>query len=214
MDEEISIIDSNTRKEKLKTFFIKNKKNLILFVFFTTLLLIFFFIFKEINKKNKIEISDLYNSSIIEYSENNKEKVLNNLIYIINKEDPTYSPLSLYFIIDNDLVLNKEKIKGLFEIVINDTPLDEEIKNLVIYKKALFYADEIDENSLLDILNPLIKSDSIWKSHALYILAEYFYDKGEKRKAKEFFEKILLTSNANQDIKREAQKRLTRDLSE
>ncbi len=214
MDEEISIIDSNTRKEKLKTFFIKNKKNLILFVFFTTLLLIFFFIFKEIKKKNKIEISDLYNSSIIEYSENNKEKVLNNLIYIINKEDPTYSPLSLYFIIDNDLVLNKEKIKGLFEIVINDTPLDEEIKNLVIYKKALFYADEIDENSLLDILNPLIKSDSIWKSHALYILAEYFYDKGEKRKAKEFFEKILLTSNANQDIKREAQKRLTRDLSE
>ena len=214
MDEEISIIDSNTRKEKLKTFFIKNKKNLILFVFFTTLLLIFFFIFKEIKKKNKIEISDLYNSSIIEYSENNKEKVLNNLIYIINKEDPTYSQLSLYFIIDNDLVLNKEKIKGLFEIVINDTPLDEEIKNLVIYKKALFYADEIDENSLLDILNPLIKSDSIWKSHALYILAEYFYDKGEKRKAKEFFEKILLTSNANQDIKREAQKRLTRDLSE
>ena len=214
MDEEISIIDSNTRKEKLKNFFIKNKKNLILLVFFTTLLLIFFFIFKELKKKNKIEISNLYNSSIIEYSENNKEKVLNNLIYIINKEDPTYSPLSLYFIIDNDLVLDKEKIKGLFEIVINDTPLDEEIKNLVIYKKALFYADEIDENSLLDILNPLIKSDSIWKSHALYILAEYFYDKGEKRKAKEFFEKILLTSNANQDIKREAQKRLNRDLSE
>ena len=214
MDEEISIIDSNTRKEKLKNFFIKNKKKLILLVFFTTLLLIFFFIFKELKKKNKIEISDLYNSSIIEYSENNKEKVLNNLIYIINKEDPTYSPLSLYFIIDNDLVLDKEKIKGLFEIVINDTPLDEEIKNLVIYKKALFYADEIDENSLLDILNPLIKSDSIWKSHALYILAEYFYDKGEKRKAKEFFEKILITGNANQDIKREAQKRLNRDLSE
>ena len=214
MDEEISIIDSNTRKEKLKNFFIKNKKNLILLVFFTTLLLIFFFIFKELKKKNKIEISNLYNSSIIEYSENNKEKVLDNLIYIINKEDPTYSPLSLYFIIDNDLILDKEKIKGLFEIVINDTPLDEEIKNLVIYKKALFYADEIDENSLLDILNPLIKSDSIWKSHALYILAEYFYDKGEKRKAKEFFEKILITGNANQDIKREAQKRLNRDLSE
>ena len=214
MDEEISIIDSNTRKEKLKNFFIKNRKNLILFVFFTTLLLIIFFIFKDLKKKNKVEISDLYNNSIIEYSDTNKEKVLNNLIYIINKEDPTYSPLSLYFIIDNDLVSDKEKIKGLFEIVINDTPLDKEIKNLVIYKKALFYADEIDENNLIDILNPLINSDSIWKSHALYILAEYFYDKGEKRKAKEFFEKILLTSNANQDIKREAQKRLNRDLSE
>ena len=30
MDEEITIIDSNTRNEKVKNFFINNKKNLIL----------------------------------------------------------------------------------------------------------------------------------------------------------------------------------------
>jgi len=29
MDEEISIIDSNTRNEKVKNFFINNKKNLV-----------------------------------------------------------------------------------------------------------------------------------------------------------------------------------------
>ena len=36
----------------------------------------------------------------------------------------------------------------------------------------------------------------------------------EKEKSKEFFNKILLTENANQEILKEAQKRLNRDLSE
>jgi uncharacterized membrane protein required for colicin V production len=66
----------------------------------------------------------------------------------------------------------------------------------------------------LKYLNPLINSESIWKSHALYLLAEYFYSKNEKQKSKEFFNQILITENANQDIIKEAQKRLNRDLSE
>ena len=92
---------------------------------------------------------------IIEFSESKKQDTANKLIEIINKKDPTYSPLSLYFIIDNDLVSDKTVIYDLFQIIIDDTSLDREIKNLVIYKKALFYAEEIDdsENTLLEILN-------------------------------------------------------------
>jgi len=63
-------------------------------------------------------------------------------------------------------------------------------------------------------LNPLINSKSVWKSHALYLLAEYFYFKDEKQKSKEFFNQILNTENANLDIVKETQKRLNRDLSE
>ena len=70
------------------------------------------------------------------------------------------------------------------------------------------------ENKLLKILNPIINSDSIWKSHALYLLGEYFLSKNEKKKSKEFFEKILIIENANSKIKLEAQKRLNRDFSE
>ena len=99
-------------------------------------------------------------------------------------------------------------------MLIDETKLESEIKNLIIYKKALYNADQIDENNLLEMLNPLINSESIWKSHALYILAEYFYAKNEKQKSKEFFSKIINTINANQDIVREAQKRLNRDLSD
>ena len=214
MDEDIAIIETNTRKEKIKIFFIKNKKILFFFISLAVFLLIGFFGYGEYLKKKKIEISDFYNSTIIYYSDQNKEKTTNKLIEIVYKKDPTYSPLSLYFIIDNQLIDDKSKINELFQVLIDETKLESEIKNLIIYKKALYNADQIDENNLLEMLNPLINSESIWKSHALYILAEYFYAKNEKQKSKEFFSKIINTINANQDIVREAQKRLNRDLSD
>ena len=84
----------------------------------------------------------------------------------------------------------------------------------MIYKKSLYNADQIDENELINLLNPIINSKSIWKSHALYLLAEYFYSKEEKQKSKEFFEKIVNLENSNLELKTEAQKRLSRDLSD
>ena len=106
------------------------------------------------------------------------------------------------------------KINSLFDILINKTSLDSEIKYLIIYKKALYNADTINEGQILEILNPIINSKSVWKSHALYLIAEYFYSKGEKQKSKEFFSQIITLENANLDILKETQKRLNRDLSE
>ena len=214
MDEDISIINTNTRNEKIKNFFIQNKKKLILGITAILLVLISYFSLGEYKKKQKIEISDIYNSIIIDYSKNNKEKTAQNLIELINKKDPTYSPLSLYFIIDNKLINEKEKINDLFNVVIEEISLDEEIRNLNIYKKALYNADNSDENDLLKILNPIIKSESVWKSHALYLMAEYFFSKKEMQKSKEFFNQIINLKNVNEEIKIEAQKRLYRDLSE
>ena len=105
-------------------------------------------------------------------------------------------------------------LHSLFDNVIKKTSLDKEIQNLIIYKKALYNADSSDENELLKILKPIINSESIWKSQALYLMAEYFYSKDEKQKSKEFFNQILLLKDANQELKIEAQKRLNRDLSE
>ncbi len=214
MDEEINIIDTATRNEKIKNFFIKYKKKLIYFLVTFTFLIISFFAFEEYKSNKKDEISDLYNSVTIEHSVKNNEKIVNSLIYIINQNDPTYSPLSLYFIIDNSLITEKSKVNKLFDIVIEKTSIDEEIKNLIILKKGLYNADNSTEKQMLDILNPLINSKSIWKSQALYLMAEYFFAKNEKEKSKEFYNQILLLENINQDIKIETQKRLNRDLSE
>ena len=145
---------------------------------------------------------------------NNKEKTTTKLIEIINEKDPTYSLLSLYFIIDNELILDQKQINELFDILIDQTSLDDEIKNLVIYKKALFNADQSSEGDLLNLLNPLINSKSVWKSHALYLMAEYFYSKDQKQKSKEFFDQIVSLEGANSDIKLQVQKRLNRDFSD
>ena len=133
---------------------------------------------------------------------------------LIEENDATYSPLALYFLIDNNLIDNKSVINSLFDELINETSLDEEIKNLIIYKKALFNSDSSSENDLLQILSPIINSKSIWKSHALYLLAEYFLSQNEDQKAKEFFNQIIALPNSNNDIKLESQKILNRDLSE
>ena len=216
MDEELSIINANTRNEKIRNFFINNKNKIIFGIIILVIIVTAVYSLDKYLTNKKKEISDNYNSIIIEYSENSKDETANKLIEIIGKKDPTYSPLSLYFIIDNDLVSDKKVVFNLFQKIINDTSLDKEIKNLVIYKKALFYAAEIDdnENDLLDILNPLINSESVWKSHALYLMAEYYYSKNQKQKAREFYEKIIYLENTNPDINKEAQKRLNRDFSE
>ena len=214
MDEDISIINSNTRNEKIKNFFIQNKKYLISAVVIVVLILVGYFGYDDYKTGKKIKISESYNATIIDFNENNKSQTVDKLIAIVNQEDATYSPLALYFIIDNNLLDDVELINSLFDILINKTPVEKEIKNLIIYKKALFNADEGDESRLLNILNPIINSDSVWKSHALYLMAEFFYDKSEKQKAKEFFNQILTLENANVDLRQEAQKILNRDLSE
>ena len=214
MDEDIAIINSKTRNEKIKFFFINNKKLLILILSLSIILLIGYFGFVEYNEKKKIAISDQYNLIILEYSKDNKEVTKNALIKLINKKDSTYSPLSLFFIIDNALVFDQSTINKLFDVVIEDVSLENEIKNLIIYKKALYNADNSDENQLLETLKPIINSKSIWKAHGLYLMAEYFYSKNEKQKAKEFFNQVILLENANEDLIIESQKRLNRDLSE
>ena len=214
MDEELAIIDSRTRTEKVKNFLNNNKKKIITVLVIFIFILISYFGYNEFRDKQKIKISNLYNNVIIDYSIENKEKTADNLIEIIKKKDTTYSPLALYFIIDNNLITEKNEINSLFDILINKTALENEIKNLIIYKKSLFNADISNENELLDIINPLINSNSVWKSHALYLVAEFFYSRNEKQKSKEFYNQILITENANKDIIKEAQKRLNRDLSE
>jgi len=214
MDEDIAIIDSNTRNEKIKKFFINYKKLLISILVLVITLLISYFIFEEFNENKKLKISNQYNQIVTEHSKDNKQITSNALIELVNKKDPTYSPLSLYFIIDNQLITEKSKVNKLFDVVIEDVSLQKEIKNLIIYKKALFNADDIGENELLKILNPIINSESVWKSHALYLIAEYFFHKDEKQKSIEFFNQIITLENANQELKIESQKRLNRDLSE
>ena len=133
---------------------------------------------------------------------------------IIEDKDKTYSPLAFFYLLDNDLITSKKEINKYFDILINEIGLENEIKNLTIFKKGLFNSESANEEELLNILNPIIKSESIWKPHALYLMAEYYFSKNEKQKSKEFLENLISLENISDKIKLEAQKRLRSDLSE
>lgn len=214
MDEEISIINSNTRSEKVRNFFVNNKNKIISLIVILIIVLVGAYSFEKYQTNKKKEISNKFNSTTISYSEKTKDLTAKKLVEIINEQDPTYSPLALYFIIDNQLISNDSEINSYFDVLIDEISMDKEIKNLVIYKKALFNADTAPESELLNMLNPLIKSESVWKSHALYLMAEYFYSKDQKQKSKEFFNQIVSLESSNSDIKLQAEKRLNRDLGD
>ena len=214
MDEEITIIDSSTRNERIRNFFINNKKKLIITVSIILVIIIGFLTFEKSKERTKIKLANQYNLALIDLNPDNKQKIIDEMVNVIKSNDATYSPLALYHLLDNNLLENNDEINILFNELIEKTNLENEIKNLIIYKKALFNSDFISENELLKILNPVINSESIWKSHALYLLAEFFYSKDQKHKAKEFFNQILVLPNASSTIKTESQKRLNRDLGE
>ena len=214
MDEEIIIINEKTRNEKIKSFLVENKKLLISSIIILFAIILGFYSYQIYLDGQKKSLSDKYNSAVIDFSKGKKTKIVETMKEVIENKNSTYSPLALYFLIDNDLVESQNEVNEYFDILIFKTSLETEIKNLIIYKKGLYNADLVNENELLDILKPLINSNSIWKSHALYLVAEYFYSKNEKQKSKEFFYQIIEIENANQDIVRETKKRLSRDLSE
>ena len=214
MDQEVEIINNNTRIEKMKNFFVNYKKQLIILVVVIVLSLFGFFLYEEYKSGNKEKLANKYNNIITKFEINQKENVSSELKEIINVKDKTYSPLAFYFLLDNEMINSNEEINNYFDILINDLDLDDEIKNLIIFKKGLFNSDFAEENELLNILNPLIKSESMWKPHALYLMAEYYFSKKEKQKSKEFFIQIISLENVNSKIKLEAQKRLRADFSE
>ena len=214
MDEDISIVNEETRKQKIINFFLDNKKKIISILLILIFLIFGIFVKNELNKRKKISLSEDFNKITLNYKSMNKESLISELSKIIHERDNTYSPLALYFLIDNQIPLEKEKINKFFNILIEKTNLDNEILNLIIYKKALFNSDFVDEITLLSILDPLIKKDTIWKPQAYFLLAEFSFDKNEKQKAKKYYEKILTLNNVNSFLTTETRIRLNRDLSE
>jgi len=214
MDQDIEIINAETRKEKIKNIFIENKKLIISIIIILILGLISFFGYQSYKSGHREQLANKYNSALNNYENGDKAKIILSMKEIIEDKDKAYSPLALYFLIDKDFDLSREEINKYFDIIINEINLDKEIKNLNIYKKALYNSEFASEDEMLTILKPIINEDSVWKSHALFLIGEYFYIRDEKKKSKEFFEKIISLSESNVNIRIEAEKRIRRDLSE
>ena len=212
MDEDIEIINQNTRKLLIKNFFKNNYKKILFLFFFIIFVLLFYFSFKELKDRKKNKLAEKVNNIIFDKELTDKNEIKSKMIQIVNAKDSTYSILALYYLIDNKLSDNQNEINKLFDLVILISKKED--KNLIIYKKALYNSDKLSDNEILSILQPIINSDSIWKQHALLLMADLYFSSKQFNKSREFLNKILNLEIANQNIKTDVQKRLNRDFSE
>ena len=214
MDEEIAIISKDAKNEKIKSFILKNKNKIYSFIFIFITFIFSTFFYQDYKKKNYLKLANKYVVASTTYESENKDYYIKEFNEIINTNNATYAPLSLFFLIDNNIIESNQEVNLLFDQIIKNASLDKEMKNLLIYKKALFNSEFKLENELIEILKPIINSDSIWKSHSLLLLGDYFLSKDEKQKAKDFYIQILSDEKTNQNIAFQAQSRLRSNFSE
>ena len=212
MDEDIEIINQNTRKLLIKNFFKKNYKKILFLFSLLIFILVFFFSFQEVQDRKKNKLAEKFNNIIFDKSLTNQGYMKSQMIEIVNAKDSTYSILALYFLIENKLLDNEIEINKLFDLIISISKKED--KKLIIFKKALYNSDKLTDNEILSILQPIINSESIWKQHALLLMADVYFNTKQFNKSREFLNKILDLEISNQKIKMDVQKRLNRDFSE
>ena len=177
--------------------FLKANIKIFLYIFGILILIIAAIIWlSSSNKIKETKISDSFiNAQILieKGKKNEAEKILSNLV--LEKNSP-YSSLSLFLIIENKLIDNKETIINYFDEVINNNSFKEEDLNLLRLKKAIYISDISMEKEILGLLNPIINSNSVWKNHALKFLGDFYYSNGQQQKAKQYY----LTLSENEGI--------------
>ena len=192
MSEEIK---KNNFKIKFLSLIKNNFKKIISFLILLIIFLFIYLFYTNVQKKNEIKISEQYTEASIQFKQKkvNESKLL--FEDIINKDHRFYSPLALYFIIDNNLENEKEKIIKFFDKILKINSIDEENINLKKKKKAIFLFSIEDEESIIKTLNPVINSDSVWSKMATELISNYFLSKNQKTKANEYIQ--LLNNKKN-----------------
>ena len=112
---------------------------------------------------------------------------------MIDKGHKFYSPLALYFVIDNNLETDPLKIISLFDKILKISSIDKENLNLIKIKKAIFLFNVNDEELIIKTLNPVINSKSVWRNLAIKLISNYFLYIDQKTKANEYIQLLNST---------------------
>ena len=190
----------NIENKSFKNLILSNKKKLLLLAGVIFLSLIYFWWADNTKKKDRYKNSEDFISAKIFLSKNENEKSLEILKNIISTNDEVYSPLSLFLIIDRNLDENRENVLKYFDQIISINSLEKEDLNLLKLKKAIYISDIADEKDLLEMLNPILNSDSVWKYKSLKLLGDYYFNKKEYFKAKQYYSKILTLEDPSVDL--------------
>ena len=197
-----------TKKSKLKKFYESNK----ILIFSTILVLILALasvsFYSEFKEKKKTLLADNYIEAKV-YLENGDKIIAKDILkIIIFANNSTYSTLSLFLILNENLIVDREELLRLFNHVLENNKFEKEVQNLIIFKKALFQSNFVSELELLEATKPLINNETLWKPHALLLLGNYFVSKKEYLKAKEFYTQILSLRGLHKELYEQARSQL------
>lgn len=151
--------------EKILIIFKEKKKYLMMIIFLLIIISSGFSYFKYYQKNFNIKISEEYIEAGIYLSQKNEEDSKKIFKKIIEKKHYFYSALALNSIIENDLEESEVEIIRLFEIV-EKSVKEKEQKNLIKFKKALYYLKKLKVKEGNKLLNEIIDENSIWKEAA------------------------------------------------
>ena len=189
-----------TKKSKLKKFY-DSYKIIILSSLFILIILCGAFIYYTDSKENKqISLSENYLQAKIYLEADNKDKAINLLKEVIFANDATYSSLSLFLIMNQKLIIDHKELSLLFDHLLKNNKFSKEVRNLLIYKKAILNSNFVDETELLESIRPILNTETLWQPHGLILLGDYFVSKGENIKAKEFYQKVFTIKNLDRDF--------------
>ena len=165
---ENEIIEKSNLIEKISNIVRKKKKLLLLILFIIIAILSAIIFLNYYQDKQAKKISEGYIKAGIYLSSKDKEK--SKLLYkeIILSKNKFYSILALNNIVENNLEENSDEILKLFEIVEN-IDVTAEQKNLVKFKKALYFKKISRDTEGNKLLKEIIADDSIWKEIAIEI---------------------------------------------
>jgi predicted negative regulator of RcsB-dependent stress response len=194
-----------TKKSKIKQFYEDNKSKIFILTIIVLIVIVSLTFYFYNQKKQNIISAENYIEAKILISNKNTLEALELLKKLVISNNKTYSALSFFLILDNNLIEDQNELTKLFDNLMSSKKYDENIKNLFIYKKALFSSNFLNESDLLNEIKPLLNNDTLWKPHALLLLGDYFFDRNEFSKAKEFYIKILSLKNLENDFYNKAQ---------
>jgi len=189
-----------TKKSKLKRFYESNKIFIFSFIFILIIFFGSFSFYLENKEKKKVLLSENYLQAKIFLEKGDKNKAINLLKEVIFANDPTYSSLCLFLIMNQNLITDYKELSDLFDHLLENNKFSREVRNLLIYKKALLNSNFVNESELLESIRPLLNTESLWKPHGLLLLGDYFISKGEHIKAMEFYQKIFTIKNLQKDF--------------
>ena len=104
-----------TKKSKMKKFYESNKVLIFSSVSILIILLGFLTFYFEKQERKKILLSENYIQAKIYIESGNKNDALNTLKKIIFANDPTYSTLSLFLIVNQNLIREPKEISALYD---------------------------------------------------------------------------------------------------